>query len=231
MRTRTGRVIGLLHPGEMGSAAGRCLAARGHTVLWASQGRGPQTAERARSCGLHDVGTAAAMARQADVIFSVGPPHAALKVAGSMRGFRGTYVDANAVCRRPPATWPRSSKAVAPAMSTAASSGRRLSPLAVAGCTCPGPRPAPCGACSTGRRSMPGLSRETSGRPRRSRWPTQRGRKARRRCCSPCEHSPTPREYPTSWWRSGNSRGGRDLPPVWPDLASRNRVSRPLSVH
>ena len=97
MRTRTGPVVGVLHPGEMGSAVGHCLAARGHTVLWASQGRGPQTAERARSCGLHDVGTAAAMARQADVIFSVCPPHAALDVAASVRGFRGTYADANAV--------------------------------------------------------------------------------------------------------------------------------------
>ncbi len=97
MRTRTSPVIGLLHPGEMGSAVGRCLAARGHTVLWASAGRGPQTAERARACGLHDVGTAAAMAGQADVIFSVCPPHAALDVARSVPGFRGTYVDANAV--------------------------------------------------------------------------------------------------------------------------------------
>ena len=97
MSTRTGPVIGLLHPGEMGSAVGRCLAGSGRTVLWASRGRGPQTAERARSCGLHDVGTAAAMASQADVIFSVCPPHAALDVAGSVRGFRGTYVDANAV--------------------------------------------------------------------------------------------------------------------------------------
>ena len=97
MRTRTGPVIGILHPGEMGSAVGRCLAERGHTVLWASHRRGPRTAERARSCGLHDVGTAGAMAGQADVIISVCPPHAALDVAGSVRGFRGRYVDANAV--------------------------------------------------------------------------------------------------------------------------------------
>ena len=81
----------------MGSAVGRCLAARGQTVLWASQGRGPQTAERARSCGLRDAGTAAEMAGQADVIFSVCPPHAARDVAESVRGFRGLYVDANAV--------------------------------------------------------------------------------------------------------------------------------------
>jgi len=29
-------VIGLLHPGEMGAAVGRCLTGRGYTVLWAS---------------------------------------------------------------------------------------------------------------------------------------------------------------------------------------------------
>jgi len=97
MRTRTDPVIGLLHPGEMGSAIGHCLAGRGHTVLWASQGRSPQTVERARSGRLLDVGTATAMAGQADVIFSVCPPHAALDVAGSVPGFRGTYVDANAI--------------------------------------------------------------------------------------------------------------------------------------
>jgi 3-hydroxyisobutyrate dehydrogenase-like beta-hydroxyacid dehydrogenase len=97
MRKRTSPVIGMLHPGEMGSAVGRCLAARGHTVLWASHGRGPRTADRARSCGLRDVGTAVALAGQADVIFSVCPPDAALDVAGSVPGFRGTYVDANAV--------------------------------------------------------------------------------------------------------------------------------------
>jgi len=99
MRTRTGPAIGLLHPGEMGSAVGRCLAASGRTVLWASQGRGPRTAERARSCGLHDVGTTAAMAGQADVIFSVCPPHAALDTAAAVAaaGFTGLYVDANAI--------------------------------------------------------------------------------------------------------------------------------------
>ena len=31
--------IGLLHPGEMGSAIGAALRGNGHEVLWASQGR------------------------------------------------------------------------------------------------------------------------------------------------------------------------------------------------
>ena len=44
--------IGLLHPGEMGAAVGGALAGAVHTVRWASEGRGPQTAERARQAGL-----------------------------------------------------------------------------------------------------------------------------------------------------------------------------------
>ncbi len=90
-------VIGLLHPGEMGAAVGQCLTAAGHTVLWASEGRGPQTAARARAAGLADAGTAAEVADRADVIFSICPPHAALDVAWAVQGFGGLYVDANAI--------------------------------------------------------------------------------------------------------------------------------------
>jgi 3-hydroxyisobutyrate dehydrogenase-like beta-hydroxyacid dehydrogenase len=90
-------LIGVLHPGEMGSAVGACLAQRGLTVLWASAGRSPATADRAAAAGLRDVGTASEMSSQADVILSVCPPHAALEVARSVAGFRGIYVDANAV--------------------------------------------------------------------------------------------------------------------------------------
>ena len=32
-------IVGLLHPGEMGSAIGDALAGGGHEVLWASAGR------------------------------------------------------------------------------------------------------------------------------------------------------------------------------------------------
>jgi len=90
-------LIGVLHPGEMGAAVGACLSQRGLTVLWASAGRSPATAARAAAAGLRDVGSAGQMAEQADVILSVCPPHAALEVAGSVAGFRGIYVDANAV--------------------------------------------------------------------------------------------------------------------------------------
>ncbi len=90
-------VIGLLHPGEMGAAVGRCLTGRGHTVLWASEGRGPASARRAEAAGLTDVGTAQAVAGRAEVILSVCPPHAAMDVAQAVPGFGGLYVDANAV--------------------------------------------------------------------------------------------------------------------------------------
>ena len=92
-----GPVIGLLHPGEMGAAVGRCLTGVGHTVLWASEGRGPQTAARARAAGLNDAGTAAEVADRADIIFSICPPHAALDVAWAVQGFGGLFVDANAI--------------------------------------------------------------------------------------------------------------------------------------
>jgi 3-hydroxyisobutyrate dehydrogenase-like beta-hydroxyacid dehydrogenase len=92
-----GPVIGLLHPGEMGAAVARCLTGVGYTVLWASEGRGPETAARARTAGLADVGTAAEMAERADLILSICPPHAALDVAWAVQGFGGLYVDANAI--------------------------------------------------------------------------------------------------------------------------------------
>jgi 3-hydroxyisobutyrate dehydrogenase-like beta-hydroxyacid dehydrogenase len=90
-------VIGLLHPGEMGAAVARCLTKSGHTVLWASEGRSPATAARATAAGLTDARTIAAVAGQADIILSVCPPHAAADVAWAVHGFRGLYVDANAI--------------------------------------------------------------------------------------------------------------------------------------
>ena len=102
-------VIGVLHPGEMGAAVGGCLSQRGFEVLWVSAGRSPATAARAAEAGMRDVGTVGEMPGRADVILSVCPPHAALEVARSVTGFRGVYVDANAVS---PATSREVAKAV-----------------------------------------------------------------------------------------------------------------------
>jgi 3-hydroxyisobutyrate dehydrogenase-like beta-hydroxyacid dehydrogenase len=97
MSEAKGTVAGLLHPGEMGAAVGRCLTGAGYEVLWASEGRGPDTAARARAAGLTDAGSVSQLAARASVILSICPPHAALDVASAVRGFSGLYVDANAI--------------------------------------------------------------------------------------------------------------------------------------
>jgi 3-hydroxyisobutyrate dehydrogenase-like beta-hydroxyacid dehydrogenase len=88
-------IVGILHPGEMGSAVGRALAAAGHDVVWASDGRSVATSARAES--FRDCNTVSGVAREADVILSICPPHAALDVAEEAAGFAGLYVDANAI--------------------------------------------------------------------------------------------------------------------------------------
>ena len=88
--------VGLLHPGEMGAAVGAVLRGQGQRVVWASEGRSEETRARAESAGLEDVGSVTKVA-EADVVFSICPPHAALEVARSVGGLDGVYVDANAV--------------------------------------------------------------------------------------------------------------------------------------
>jgi 3-hydroxyisobutyrate dehydrogenase-like beta-hydroxyacid dehydrogenase len=91
--------IGLVHPGEMGSAVGAAARATGARVLWSSAGRGASTRDRARAAGLEDAGSTAALAAASDVILSVCPPHAAVDVARAVAdlGFAGIFVDGNAV--------------------------------------------------------------------------------------------------------------------------------------
>jgi 3-hydroxyisobutyrate dehydrogenase-like beta-hydroxyacid dehydrogenase len=89
--------VGIVHPGEMGAAIGAELTARGHRVVWASEGRSPSTVTRARAAGLDDVEHLDAVARESDLVLSVCPPHAAADVAASLGSFTGIYVDANAI--------------------------------------------------------------------------------------------------------------------------------------
>ena len=94
--------IGLLHPGQMGSAVGRVLAGAGHRVLWVSADRSPVSCERAAAAGLEDAGSLQALAAQAEVILSICPPHAASAVAEQVAaaGFTGIYADCNAISPR-----------------------------------------------------------------------------------------------------------------------------------
>jgi 3-hydroxyisobutyrate dehydrogenase-like beta-hydroxyacid dehydrogenase len=91
--------IGLLHPGEMGASVGAAARAGGGRVLWVSEGRGADTRQRATAAGLEDAGTLRALVGASDVVLSVCPPHAAGEVARQVagHGFRGLYVDGNAV--------------------------------------------------------------------------------------------------------------------------------------
>jgi 3-hydroxyisobutyrate dehydrogenase-like beta-hydroxyacid dehydrogenase len=91
--------IGVLHPGEMGSAVAAAVAGGGASVLWASEGRSPRTHRAAEGAGARDAGTLAALASRSDVVLSVCPPHAAVDVARAVAALRfgGLYVDANAV--------------------------------------------------------------------------------------------------------------------------------------
>jgi 3-hydroxyisobutyrate dehydrogenase-like beta-hydroxyacid dehydrogenase len=90
-------VVGILHPGEMGTALAAALRGRGEIVRWASAGRSPATADRAERADLEDSGDVAELCRRSEVLLSVCPPHAALDVARSASGFDGVYVDANAI--------------------------------------------------------------------------------------------------------------------------------------
>jgi 3-hydroxyisobutyrate dehydrogenase-like beta-hydroxyacid dehydrogenase len=89
--------IGLLHPGEMGAMVAASLRNTGQPVLWASAARSAATAARAEAAGLQDCGTAAELAARSQIILSLCPPQAAADVARSVAGFRGIYVDANAI--------------------------------------------------------------------------------------------------------------------------------------
>jgi 3-hydroxyisobutyrate dehydrogenase-like beta-hydroxyacid dehydrogenase len=91
--------IGLLHPGEMGSAVGGAARTAGALVLWASGGRSAATQKRAQDDGLQDVNTVERLIAESQVILSICPPASAVDVAQEVAsyGFGGTYVDGNAI--------------------------------------------------------------------------------------------------------------------------------------
>jgi 3-hydroxyisobutyrate dehydrogenase-like beta-hydroxyacid dehydrogenase len=95
----TAQRIGILHPGEMGSAVAATVRNGGHEVCWVSEGRSHLTRARAESVGLTDAGTLAQLCETCPVILSVCPPEFAADLAAQVlaHNFRGTYLDANAI--------------------------------------------------------------------------------------------------------------------------------------
>ena len=85
--------IAILHPGQMGAEVGRVLVEAGHDVGWLPAGRGPGTRRRADEAGLNEIEDL----RDREIVLSVCPPAAAVDTARHAHGFRGLYVDANAI--------------------------------------------------------------------------------------------------------------------------------------
>ncbi|MGB7300744.1 MAG: DUF1932 domain-containing protein [Burkholderiaceae bacterium] len=89
----------LLHPGEMGAAIGAVLRSKGLDVYWVSQGRSAISIKRASDAGLTDAETLDQATAACNIILSVCPPDSAISLAQAVadNGFRGRYVDANAI--------------------------------------------------------------------------------------------------------------------------------------
>jgi 3-hydroxyisobutyrate dehydrogenase-like beta-hydroxyacid dehydrogenase len=95
----TQQSIGILHPGNMGISIAASAQNSEYEVYWASEGRSPQTRERAAQHKLHEVAALAELCNTCSTIVSVCPPHAAEDVAEQVlrHGFTGLYLDANAI--------------------------------------------------------------------------------------------------------------------------------------
>lgn len=91
------RIIGLIHPGDMGSEVGACLTAVGHDVLWVPEGRSPETVARAKAANLRAVSSMDQLAAESDLVLSIVPPHGAVDVARALAGKTKLFVDCNAV--------------------------------------------------------------------------------------------------------------------------------------
>ena len=91
--------IGILHPGMMGICVAATVQNSGHNVYWVSEGRSPQTRERAEKYSLLDAGSLAELCETCSVIISVCPPHAAEELAEEVlaHAFQGLYLDVNAI--------------------------------------------------------------------------------------------------------------------------------------
>lgn len=90
---------GILHPGEMGISIAATMQNSGHEVNWVSEGRSNATRERAAEHELRALPDLATLCAQAGALVSVCPPAAAEQVAmdALAQGFRGLYVDGNAI--------------------------------------------------------------------------------------------------------------------------------------
>ena len=97
------KTVGLLSPGQMGSAVARVLIEHNLNVITCLAGRSPQTAERSGEVGIRAVPELSSLIRESDLLLSILVPSEALSIAEDVARFaadmdrRVTYVDCNAI--------------------------------------------------------------------------------------------------------------------------------------
>ena len=97
------RTVGIMSPGDMGSAVGQALAKHGLTVIAALGDRSARTRALAAEAGIADVGTLENLVREADLVMSILVPDAAMvaaqRVAEAMQSAGATplYADCNSI--------------------------------------------------------------------------------------------------------------------------------------
>jgi len=102
-RGMTLRTVGIMSPGDMGSAVGQALAKRGLTVIAALGERSARTRALAAEAGIADVGTLENLVRKSDLVMSILDPDAAIlaaqRVAEAMKsaGAKPLYADCNSI--------------------------------------------------------------------------------------------------------------------------------------
>lgn len=91
--------IGILHPGEMGISIAASATNNGLRVYWLSENRSTKTRQRAEEHNLIEIKSMPEFCASCDILICVCPPHAAEAVASLVAesGFRGLYLDANAI--------------------------------------------------------------------------------------------------------------------------------------
>lgn len=93
-------MVAVLHPGAMGSALGSQVRAAGRIGLWCPRGRSAASAARADDAGLVAVDDLTDLLARSGIVLSVCPPGPAADELADLvlgHGYRGLYVDANAI--------------------------------------------------------------------------------------------------------------------------------------
>src|SRR5262245_25351039 len=97
--------IGLLYPGEMGTAVATLLRCNGLRLITSLEGRGASTVRNCRSAGLEDARSLGEVVRTVSVAFALVPPAAAPQLGAQVREHlrlrrpndRLVYVDLNSI--------------------------------------------------------------------------------------------------------------------------------------